>query len=130
MTVGLAIPEPAPLDGVLSLQGKCAVVTGGSRGLGEAIVQRLAEAGASGVFTGRKLETLRPVEAEVAAAGGTAVAFEAAAARIADTQRAIDLAKERFGRGDILVNNAAVFEPRLFLETTEELWDRTRTRST
>jgi NAD(P)-dependent dehydrogenase (short-subunit alcohol dehydrogenase family) len=54
VTVGLAIPEPAPLDSVLSLQGKCAVLTGGSRGLGAAIVQRPAEAGAVIVLTGRQ----------------------------------------------------------------------------
>jgi NAD(P)-dependent dehydrogenase (short-subunit alcohol dehydrogenase family) len=54
VTVGLAIPEPAPLDGVLSRQGKCAVVTGGSQGLGGTIVQRPTGAGAAIVLTGRK----------------------------------------------------------------------------
>ena len=50
MTLSSTIPEPQPFDSLLSLKGRCAVVTGGSRGLGEAIVRRLAEAGASVVL--------------------------------------------------------------------------------
>ena len=69
----MSIPDPAPLNNLLSLHGRCAVVTGGSRGLGKAIVTRLAEAGASVVLTGRGRGALQRVEAQVVAAGGTAV---------------------------------------------------------
>jgi NAD(P)-dependent dehydrogenase (short-subunit alcohol dehydrogenase family) len=51
----ISIPEPQPFDSLLSLRGRCAVVTGGSRGLGEAIVLRLSQAGAAVVLTGRGL---------------------------------------------------------------------------
>ncbi|WP_269148285.1 SDR family NAD(P)-dependent oxidoreductase [Paenibacillus glucanolyticus] len=52
----LSIPTPVPFELMLSLEGKCAVVTGGSRGIGEAIVTRMVEAGASVVPTGRGQE--------------------------------------------------------------------------
>jgi excisionase family DNA binding protein len=104
----------------VSLRGQYAVVIGGSRGLGEAIVKRLAEAGASVVFTGRRLETLQPIAETVTAAGGTAVPVASDVSKVEESQRVIDLAVDRFGRVDILVNNAAVFEARVALETTEE----------
>jgi NAD(P)-dependent dehydrogenase (short-subunit alcohol dehydrogenase family) len=109
----------------VSLQGQCAVVIGGSRGLGEAIVKRLADAGASVVFTGRRLETLQPIAETVTAAGGMAVPVASDVSKVEESQRVIDLAVDRFGRVDILVSNAAVFEARVALETTEEIWDRT-----
>jgi NAD(P)-dependent dehydrogenase (short-subunit alcohol dehydrogenase family) len=48
----ISIPKPQPFASLLSLEGRCAVVTGGSRGLGEAIVQRVAQASAAVVLTG------------------------------------------------------------------------------
>jgi NAD(P)-dependent dehydrogenase (short-subunit alcohol dehydrogenase family) len=119
------IPTPTPIDRVLSLQGKCAVVTGGNRGLGEAIVKRLAEAGALVLLTGRGEEALRRVESELTTAGKTAVAVQADASRAEDWHKVIDLAVERFGGVDILVNNAAIFPPRLSLEVNEKVWDET-----
>jgi NAD(P)-dependent dehydrogenase (short-subunit alcohol dehydrogenase family) len=119
------IPEPQPFDSLLSLKGRCAVVTGGSRGLGEAIVWRLSQAGASVVFTGRGSEALQRVAATVNASGGQAVGVQADLGSLKDSQRVIDRAMERFGRMDILVNNAAVFPPSLFIEVSEQTWDQT-----
>jgi NAD(P)-dependent dehydrogenase (short-subunit alcohol dehydrogenase family) len=110
-TPSISIPEPTPFDQLLSLRGKCAVVTGGSRGLGEAIVRRLTQADAAVVLTGRGLEALQRVESQVASTGGKAVGVQADISRIKDSQKVIDLAVERFGHVDILVNNAAVFPP-------------------
>ena len=112
------IPEPQPFDSLLSLKGRCAVVTGGSRGLGEAIVRRLAEAGASVVLTGRGHKALQQVEAVVNASGGQALGVRADLASLKDSQRVIDQTIERFGRVDILVNNAAVFPPSLSIEVS------------
>jgi NAD(P)-dependent dehydrogenase (short-subunit alcohol dehydrogenase family) len=126
MTVpGLSIPDPKPFGELLSLHGKCAVVTGGSRGLGEAMVRRLAEAGASVVLTGRHVKALKRVEKDVAAAGGRAVGVQADVADLGDDRKVIDQAVERFGGVDILVNNAATFQKCLTVEVTPEFWDHT-----
>lgn len=124
MTASLpTIPPPGPFDQLLSLRGKCAVVTGGSRGLGEATVHRLAQAGAAVVFTGRGAEALAAVEEELTAAGLTAVGVQADISRLDDSQKVIDSAVQRFGRLDILVNNAALYTPSFALDTSEELFD-------
>lgn len=124
-TLPFAIPDPVPFDSLISLKGRCAVVTGGSRGIGEAVVLRLVEAGASVVITGRGREALEQTEAKVVAMGGQAVGVQADAASVEDAQRVIDLAVGRFGGVDILVNNAAVFPGSLSEEVTEALWDET-----
>jgi NAD(P)-dependent dehydrogenase (short-subunit alcohol dehydrogenase family) len=121
----ISIPEPQPFDSLLSLKDRCALVTGGSRGLGEAIVRRLAQAGAAVVLTGRGREALLRVESEVAAAGGQALGVQADLGKLEDSRKVIGQTVERFGRVDILVNNAAVFPPSLFIEASEEVWDQT-----
>jgi len=121
----ISIPEHQPLDNLLSLKGKCAVVTGGSRGLGEAIVMRMVEAGASVVFTGRGSEALQRVEKQVKAMGGKAIGVQADISRLENSQKVINLAVERFGRIDILVNNAAAFPGSAAMEMTEAIWDET-----
>jgi NAD(P)-dependent dehydrogenase (short-subunit alcohol dehydrogenase family) len=117
------IPEPGPFDQLLLLTGKCAVVTGGSRGLGEATVHRLAQAGASVVFTGRGAEALKRVEQELTAAGVNAVGVQADIGQLDDSRKVVDLAVQQFGRVDILVNNAALYTPSFALDTSEELFD-------
>lgn len=121
----ISIPEPQSFDSLLSLTDRCAVVTGGSRGLGEAIVKRLAQAGAAVVLTGRGREALERVEANVTAMGGQALAVQADMTSLKDSQKVIDQALERFGRVDILVNNAAVFPPSIFIEVSEKTYDHT-----
>jgi len=121
----ISIPEPVPFDRLLSLQGKTAIVTGGSRGLGEAIVLRMLEAGASVIFTGRGKEALQRVEANFAAIGGKAIGVQADLSSLEDSKRVVKTALEQFGHIDILVNNAAVFPPSSALDMTEELWDET-----
>lgn len=118
-----SIPEPTPQERLLSLDGKCAVVTGGSRGLGEATVHRLAQAGASVVFTGRGAEGLQHVQDAVAKVGATALGVQADIGSLEDSRRVIDVAVQRFGRVDILVNNAALYTPSFVLDTTEALFD-------
>lgn len=120
-----SIPEPRPLRALLDLQGRVAVVTGGSRGIGQAIVRRLAEAGATVVFTGRGQSALANLEHEMHSAGADVVGIAADAANVNDTQNVIDSTMQRFGRLDILVNNAAVFYRCLAEEMTEPVWDQT-----
>jgi 3-oxoacyl-[acyl-carrier protein] reductase len=75
------------------------------------------------VLTGRGREALKQVESTVNDAGGQALGVQADLASLKDSQgdRA---ATQRFGRVDILVNNAAVFPPGLFIETSDEAWDK------
>jgi NAD(P)-dependent dehydrogenase (short-subunit alcohol dehydrogenase family) len=101
------------------------VVTGGSRGLGEDIVHRLSQAGASVVLTGRGLDAVKRVESQITATGGKAVGIQADLGSLEDSQRVVDQALERFGHIDILVNNAAVFPGCMFLEVSEKVWDDT-----
>jgi NAD(P)-dependent dehydrogenase (short-subunit alcohol dehydrogenase family) len=123
--MNISIPNPIAYDRMLSLEGKCAVVTGGSRGIGEAIVMRMVEAGASVVMTGRGAEALKRVEEKIAAMGGKAIGIQADSSSIEDSKKVIDAAVENFGGIDILVNNAAVFPASTAMEMTEEIWDKT-----
>jgi hypothetical protein len=92
-----AIPEPTLFDHLLSLKGRCAVVTGGTRRIGEAIVLRLAEAGASIVAAARGQEGLTRIEEKVAALDGQTAGIRADAGNVDDGQRVIDFAISRFG---------------------------------
>jgi len=97
------------------LQGKVALVTGASRGIGRAIAVAFAKAGAAVVVTARSAEQLEELVAEIAVAGGVALAIPADLAVEADIQRIADATLHRFGRLDILVNNAAIIHPRIDL---------------
>jgi 3-oxoacyl-[acyl-carrier protein] reductase len=92
-----------------ALSGKVALVTGGSRGIGAAIVRRLAKDGASVAFTyaaaGDKADA---VVKDIAAAGGTAFAFQADSADSRAVKTAVARTADRFGRIDILVGNAGI----------------------
>ncbi|HEX7290419.1 MAG TPA: glucose 1-dehydrogenase [Conexibacter sp.] len=106
-----------------SLEGEVAIVTGGSRGIGRAIVALLAQHGASVAFCGRDEATGRAAEAELAPRH--AVVFRAAdVAAEADVEALVALAVERFGPPSILVNNAGVNANFDAVEMTEEQWDR------
>lgn len=108
-----------------NLEGKVALVTGGSRGMGRAIALGLAEAGADVVVVARKLPALEEVAREITRRGRRCFAISAHVGRKEDRERLITQAKEEFGRLDILVNNAGTspFYGSVF-EVTEEGWDK------
>jgi len=107
-----------------TLTGKVAVVTGGNRGLGRAFAHALGEAGASVAILARNAPRNEEVVGELAAKRITAAAFEGDVARRADVERAAGEIVERFGRVDVLVNNAGTCIHRPALEVTEEEWNQ------
>jgi len=110
-----------------SLAGKVAVVTGGSRGIGRAIVEAFAEAGADVVIASRKLEACQAVAVHVATSTGRrAWAVGCHVGRWADCDRLIATTLERYGGLDVLVNNAGM-SPLYddLASVTEELYDKT-----
>ncbi len=107
-----------------ALDGKVAIVTGGSRGIGLAIAALLAEDGAAVVVSGRDADRLLRAVKELEAQGRAALAVAADAASRQDCDRLVDAAKERFGRVDILVNNAGITRDGLLVRMKDEDWDR------
>jgi 3-oxoacyl-[acyl-carrier protein] reductase len=91
-----------------SVKGKIAVVTGGGRGIGAGIAERLAEIGATVVVCGRSEEPLRATVAKITATGGQAEAMQCDVADLASVEHLAHRVQQTFGRCDILVNNAGV----------------------
>jgi 3-oxoacyl-[acyl-carrier protein] reductase len=108
-----------------ALEGKGALVTGGSRGIGRAIVTRLAGEGASVVFSFvRDQHAADRVAGEVTAAGGRAFAVRADQGSPDDLRRLCAAAEERLDGLDIVVCNAASAEVTAIDDVTEDLYDR------
>lgn len=109
------------------LTGKTAVVTGGSRGIGRAIVQILAEAGADVVIASRKLDSCKLAAEEVeATTGRRTLPVACHVGRWEDCNDLVDQTLEHFGRFDVLVNNAGMSPVYENLEAIgEELYDKT-----
>ena len=107
------------------LEGKIALITGGSRGIGAAIAKRLAADGANVAITYTKgADAAASVVKEIERAGGKAVAIQADATDADAIQAAVEKAVATFGRIDVLVNNAGTANPKPFEETTLEELDR------
>ncbi|MFC2041289.1 SDR family NAD(P)-dependent oxidoreductase [Chloroflexota bacterium] len=105
------------------LEGKTAIVTGSSKGLGRAFVMGLAREGARVVVNGTVAKDVNRVVEEIKSTGGKAVGCTESVATMAGAQRIIQSALDEFGHLDILVNNAGVLRDRTFLKMTEEEWD-------
>jgi 3-oxoacyl-[acyl-carrier protein] reductase len=108
------------------LDGKVAIVTGASRGIGRAIAERFSAEGARVVVNHVSgAPTAETVVDGITARGGEAIAIRADVSRSADVAELIAGSLDRFGRIDILVNNAGIMVTKGVLETTEEEWDQT-----
>jgi 3-oxoacyl-[acyl-carrier protein] reductase len=109
----------------MNLKGKVAIVTGASRGIGRAIAQRLAKDGAIVIvnYAGSEQQA-REVVVDIEGTGAQAIAVRADVSKVSDVVRLFDATFERFGRLNILVNNAGVIVYKLLADMTEEEFDR------
>ena len=108
-----------------SLEGRVALITGASRGIGRAIALRFAQAGAAVVVSSRKLENVQPVASEIESAGGKALAAQAHVGRTDDVTTLVARTLDTFGRVDVAVNNAGTnphFGP--LLTADESQWNK------
>ncbi|MEK7730433.1 MAG: 3-oxoacyl-[acyl-carrier-protein] reductase [Planctomycetota bacterium] len=108
----------------MMLEGKRAIVTGGSMGIGASIAKELARQGANVAINYRKHDTeAGQVVAEIESLGRKGLAIKADVANFADAQRMVDEVKEKFGGLDILVNNAGINRDSVVWKMTEQQWD-------
>ncbi len=108
----------------MKLQGKVAIITGSSMGIGEAMAEAFGAEGARLVVNSRSQERARTVADRLTSQGVEAIAVQADVSRKADCERLVRAAVDRWGRLDILVNNAGVNAIRPSLELSEEDWRR------
>jgi NAD(P)-dependent dehydrogenase (short-subunit alcohol dehydrogenase family) len=107
--VSAETPSALPLASLVDLSGKVALVTGSAQGFGFACARRLAAAGAAVVLADTRLDRLDTARARLAEEGAAVATSEGDVSVEADVDRLIGTAVERFGRLDVLVNNAGVF---------------------
>ena len=107
------------------LQGKVAIVTGGNSGIGKSIVEYLAELGAKVVIDYRSHpEATEALEEEIGAYGGSSFGVQADVGKLEDLQRLVDTAVSKYGRLDIMVNNAGIETRTSILDTTPDDFDK------
>ena len=108
----------------MSLKGKTAIVTGGSRGIGRSIAEKLGQQGASVVvnYTASSAAANEVAQA-ITKAGGKAVAVQADISKVADIERLFAETEKKFGKPDLVVANAAVYAPKPIADSTEEDFD-------
>jgi 3-oxoacyl-[acyl-carrier protein] reductase len=106
------------------LDNKIALITGGSRGIGESIVRRYAAEGAAVAFTYLSSSArAEAIVAELTAAGANVKAYQSDASNFADCERLVAEVLKDFGGIDVLINNAGITKDNLMLRMSEEMWD-------
>ncbi|MGH7810765.1 MAG: SDR family NAD(P)-dependent oxidoreductase [Candidatus Binatia bacterium] len=108
------------------LEGQVAMITGGSRGIGRAVALEFARKGARlALIAGRDRQALSNVEAEIAAVGGESIGRLANVARRDEVEQVVGAAVAKWGRIDVLVNNAGILQLGPLEGISEERWDTT-----
>ena len=108
----------------ISLEGRSALITGASSGLGRAFADMLARAGAAVALAARRRDSLEEARQQIEAAGGRAIAVAIDVTNAGSVAAAVDDAAQWQGRLDILINNAGVTLTKPFLELSEAEWDQ------
>jgi 3-oxoacyl-[acyl-carrier protein] reductase len=106
----------------LGLKGKVAAVTGGTEGIGRATAKKFAEEGAHVAICARRADVLEQTAAELRKTGAEVITVPADMSRAADVERFMDAVIKRFGRIDVLVNNAGASARGKFLEVDDATW--------
>lgn len=106
------------------LAGRVAIVTGGSKGLGQAMARTLAELGADVVIASRNVSEGEKVAGEIRELGRKSMALAVDAQSVWSINQMVELVKQEFGHIDILINNAGVGKNSPAFEVTEEEWDQ------
>jgi len=110
--------------GLVDMQGKVALVTGGARGIGRGIVMALAGAGASVAIADLRADLAEQTASEVARdTGGRVVAFKTDVVNLAEVRETTEHILQSFGKIDALINNAGWDELKPFLQTTPDFWE-------
>jgi len=107
------------------LSGKVAIITGSGSGIGRAIAILLVESGVKVVICGRRYELLQKTADFINSQGGEALAVQANVSILEEVRHLVGATKERFGKINILVNNAGIAVAKPFLEMEESEWDLT-----
>ena len=109
----------------MRLKDKVALITGGTSGIGTATAIRFVDEGAAVAITGRNFERGEKVIQDIVANGGEAIFIQSDVRSAEDCRQAVDQTLQRFGKIDVLFNNAGVFHPKSIPDCTEEEWDET-----
>jgi 2-hydroxycyclohexanecarboxyl-CoA dehydrogenase len=111
--------------GLVDMQGKVTLVTGGARGIGRGIVMALAGAGASVAIADLRADLAEQTASEVARDTGThVVALKTEVANLVEVQEMTERVLQTFGKIDVLINNAGWDELKPFLQTTPDFWEK------
>lgn len=107
-----------------NIEGKVIVITGASSGLGEAAARHLAANGATVVLGARRVERIEALASEIAGKGGKALALSTDVVHRDQVQRLVDTAVQRFGRVDVIINNAGLMPQSPLERLRVDEWDR------
>lgn len=108
----------------MELAGRVAIVTGGSRGIGESIVRLLVAEGATAVISDIEESAADSLAKEISESGGNAVAIQTDVQSLKSCEAMVQATLDSFGKVDILVNNAGITRDSLLMRMSEEDWDR------
>ncbi len=109
---------------MINIENKVVLITGGSRGIGEAIVRKFAAQGAKVAFTYRSSsERSDAIVTELNAAGGDTAAFQSDAGNFEQAENLVKAVIEKYGQIDVLINNAGITKDNLMLRMSEDQWD-------
>ena len=107
----------------MELKTKVALITGAAQGIGKAVTLVLARHGADVIVADVNIEKAQETAREVEALGRAAMAVRVDVTRLEDVEKMVEAAVQRFGKIDILINNAGIARDKLILRMTEEDWD-------